>query len=519
MRILSFLLLYSVSTLGLASTAFEPSNAPGPYAVGLQLVQHVDHTRVFKPTLDFDTGTATHGERDRPVQMLVWYPAQPSAQRIVHGDYLRLGLTEGDFSLSNTQIERLYADKVRALRKRMGDAQRADSALSAPTRAGRDAAPAPGKFPVVIYAPGAGGTVAENSDLCELLASHGYVVIAVPSMGAHTRGITIDLEGLEAQAGDISLAIAHAHSLPQADVGRIAAMGFSFGGLASVLVAAKDDRVRALVSVDGSMRSHPEFINGSREAARYVSPARLAVPLLYVAAQPRTLEKLIGNSDLSYSLVNEMKFSDVYGVTFWPMQHADFCSDTLRQANPARYTEYSLQEVATAHNAMQLYVLHFLNARLKGEGDKASSEAFLVNAPRENGLPPHVASVEVTRARAAAPTFASWVAELYQRGFAQAVPAYEARQKLDAQFKPDENMLNNWAYRLMQLGRVKDAIEIFKVNTAIYPSSWNAFDSLAEGYATDKNKALALQNYKKSLELDPGNTNAVEQLKLLGAGG
>nr|WP_262890950.1 tetratricopeptide repeat protein [Hymenobacter luteus] len=58
-------------------------------------------------------------------------------------------------------------------------------------------------------------------------------------------------------------------------------------------------------------------------------------------------------------------------------------------------------------------------------------------------------------------------------------------------------------------------MEIFKLNTVLHPQSGNAFDSLAEAYLTSGNKELAKANYKKSVELNPKNTNAVEVLKTL----
>jgi cytochrome c-type biogenesis protein CcmH/NrfG len=41
------------------------------------------------------------------------------------------------------------------------------------------------------------------------------------------------------------------------------------------------------------------------------------------------------------------------------------------------------------------------------------------------------------------------------------------------------------------------------------------YDSLGEAYMAQGEKELAIANYKKSLELDPKNNNAVEMLKKL----
>jgi cytochrome c-type biogenesis protein CcmH/NrfG len=69
----------------------------------------------------------------------------------------------------------------------------------------------------------------------------------------------------------------------------------------------------------------------------------------------------------------------------------------------------------------------------------------------------------------------------------------------------------------MQMKRVKDAIEILKLNVEMFPSGFNTYDSLAEAYMTNGDKSLAIQNYKKSLELNPKNTGAAEKLKKLEA--
>jgi tetratricopeptide (TPR) repeat protein len=65
--------------------------------------------------------------------------------------------------------------------------------------------------------------------------------------------------------------------------------------------------------------------------------------------------------------------------------------------------------------------------------------------------------------------------------------------------------------------RVKDAIEILKLNVEMFPQGFNTYDSLGDAYRENGDKQLAIQNYKKSLELNPKNTGAVEKLKKLEA--
>ncbi|HEX8398794.1 MAG TPA: serine hydrolase [Pyrinomonadaceae bacterium] len=78
-----------------------------------------------------------------------------------------------------------------------------------------------------------------------------------------------------------------------------------------------------------------------------------------------------------------------------------------------------------------------------------------------------------------------------------------------------ETELNTLGYQLLGMKRTKDAIEIFKLNAEMFPKSSNAYDALGEAYLADGNKNLALANYKKAVEFDPQNANALRIVKQL----
>ncbi|MEZ2336905.1 alpha/beta hydrolase-fold protein [Mucilaginibacter sp. RCC_168] len=80
---------------------------------------------------------------------------------------------------------------------------------------------------------------------------------------------------------------------------------------------------------------------------------------------------------------------------------------------------------------------------------------------------------------------------------------------------PSENLLNNCGYQQLNLKNMEEAIGIFKENVQRHPTSSNAYDSLGEAYMKNGNKALAIKNYKRSIELNPGNTGGKEILKQL----
>ncbi|MBN2346726.1 MAG: MBL fold metallo-hydrolase [Candidatus Aminicenantes bacterium] len=72
-----------------------------------------------------------------------------------------------------------------------------------------------------------------------------------------------------------------------------------------------------------------------------------------------------------------------------------------------------------------------------------------------------------------------------------------------------EAELNNIGYFLLgEQKEVEASIMLFEFNAELHPGSWNASDSLAEGYYAKGDKKKALELYRKSLELNPGNDNA-----------
>lgn len=107
--------------------------------------------------------------------------------------------------------------------------------------------------------------------------------------------------------------------------------------------------------------------------------------------------------------------------------------------------------------------------------------------------------------------------QLNKRGFTQAIPVANELKKRN--LFPNENELNDWAYRVMSSGQTKEALELFKLNVSLYPDSWNAYDSLAEGYEKLGDSTLATENYRRSLALNPDNKNAVGHLDKLAKAG
>lgn len=105
--------------------------------------------------------------------------------------------------------------------------------------------------------------------------------------------------------------------------------------------------------------------------------------------------------------------------------------------------------------------------------------------------------------------------QLEAGGFANA-SAVAARLRAETPSeKWSELELNDWGYRLMATGRIKPAVAVLKIGVEMFPSSGNAHDSLADALARDGDTESAITHYRRSLELDPGNTNGARQLERL----
>jgi glyoxylase-like metal-dependent hydrolase (beta-lactamase superfamily II) len=79
----------------------------------------------------------------------------------------------------------------------------------------------------------------------------------------------------------------------------------------------------------------------------------------------------------------------------------------------------------------------------------------------------------------------------------------------------DEVEINRLGYQLLNQNRVDEAIAIFILNVDLYPEAFNTYDSLGEAYMVKGEKELAIENYRRSLELNPDNTNATQMLERL----
>jgi tetratricopeptide (TPR) repeat protein len=109
--------------------------------------------------------------------------------------------------------------------------------------------------------------------------------------------------------------------------------------------------------------------------------------------------------------------------------------------------------------------------------------------------------------------------ELLEEGkLSECAAAYRKhRQESPLDSYLSEEALNNRGYEFLKAREYQQAILLFKLNVEFYPSSSNAYDSLGEADMLSGDTVGAIENYQKSLKLNPTNANARQMLRKLGA--
>jgi pimeloyl-ACP methyl ester carboxylesterase len=383
--VLATALVASVATAqGVPNFQFRFTEKPGPYSVGLKVIEQYDRSRVFHSTSDA-TGKSVIADGFRPLQTLVWYPADAAkAERMTIGDYAALIRTEASFD------KPMEHGKSQSF---VEDFTRGTTALS--VWALRDAPVQENRFPLVIYAPSLNAPAIENIELCEYLASQGFVVLATPSMGATERAMTVDISGGNAEAQDISFLIDYAKNLPDTEMSSVAVIGYSWGGMSALIAAARDKRIGAIVSLDGSFRYSPATV----QQAGDVHLDQMKIPLLFFSRAEETLETWSATHQdedqfcVAPNVLNEWVHGDFYSLRMMAISHIQFSSIFQRserfRKEGLRFVpaDYSLEEGAETYDWVARYTLEFLNAYLKHE---VGPMEFLRHTPGENGVAKHL---------------------------------------------------------------------------------------------------------------------------------
>ncbi|MBO9611417.1 MAG: serine hydrolase [Dyadobacter sp.] len=113
---------------------------------------------------------------------------------------------------------------------------------------------------------------------------------------------------------------------------------------------------------------------------------------------------------------------------------------------------------------------------------------------------------------------------LSKRGIDAAKAVFEKLRKDTLNYYLDEKELNQLGYdflgkdnpyHLPESHRFQEALETFKLNAELFPSSWNVYDSLGEALLTVGRTEEAATMYQKSLKLNPNNESGIKALEAI----
>lgn len=108
--------------------------------------------------------------------------------------------------------------------------------------------------------------------------------------------------------------------------------------------------------------------------------------------------------------------------------------------------------------------------------------------------------------------------EIFYNGFEKGIQVYKSISKYERSiydFKHEEHELIETGEYLLEKDRLADGLKMLKFTVAEFPESPKAYAVLGEAYQMQGNLELALQNFEKSLELNPDNQEVRELVQKL----
>ncbi len=110
----------------------------------------------------------------------------------------------------------------------------------------------------------------------------------------------------------------------------------------------------------------------------------------------------------------------------------------------------------------------------------------------------------------------AYARQLHEKGADAAAVLFNGLKTDTAHYYPmNERELNGMSYDMLDDGYMTEAMEALKINTLLFPDSWNAYDSYAEALARAGKKEEAVAMYKRSIAINPGNQGGKNALKRL----
>jgi hypothetical protein len=473
---------------------------PGPNAVGYRSLYRFDHTRQYDPEFVTDP-TKLPAHKPRPIYIAVWYPAKKTdAKPMEYRQYLDVSSDDALIAPFAKRLSRHWVAVVSEETVGREPAYRTPAETAAferlmatKTIAVKDAPPAEGRFPVVIHHPGLSGVADDSSVLCEMLASHGYVVLcsAYPNWYAEGVGISSDLH---TSFHDLEFLVRYARELSYADANRLGAMGHSWGAIAVLHWAAlPDSSLGAFVTLDSGLEYGPIEATGSDMLMVHmkINKGNIRAPSMRFASTERK-----ANFDF---LEPHLKYAPSYGAAVAGLTHNDFVMHgTLRPAlMPEKWPDPKGAR-RTSYDRLCRHILLLFDANLK---QKAEAREALQRSVRGEGLDDGF-RLTFKPAAPVRPTQAQLASYLKEHGVEKTVAFIQSIPDLPAE------RVASAAFVLLKDHDAKAALPALRYATKEYPKVAGYQVWLGQALGQTGDRAGALAAYRKAAELLPTDETA-----------
>jgi dienelactone hydrolase len=438
-------------------------------AVGFTTFTILDSTRSWERPIRGDRSAVPW--QPRPVRVSLWYPARVatgSAMRV--RDYLSV---------------RDGATFVRQVLD--GDSTKLSIAGAHPSSARRDATPLARKSPLILYSAGLNSYAADNAFLAESLARRGFMVAAVAQEGMSSDQLDLGTSArdVETQVRDLEVAFARLRGRRDVNAADVGVIGWSMGAVATLVLASRHPEVRALASLDPSFnfRNHPSKVT----AFPGFLAEHVTVPMLVLEQH---------SADATDAVVDSLVYARRDVIRYPGVVHEDFTMGAeIAAAVGARTTRRSTAHALRASRDIGARVIAFMEAHLRGD---SSALRTAIRSDSADVFPAgHVQQRRMTDR--AAPASASQLALFVERRGLDSVIAFVKRGPDSISIREAE--VNSLAYSLLGGARRATAVALFRLNVAVFPSSANAFDSLADGLRAIDDRDGAANAYRRVLAL------------------
>ncbi|GAB4517873.1 MAG: hypothetical protein Tsb004_28310 [Allomuricauda sp.] len=220
------------------------------YQAGFQSFQLKDTTRLYKPNAQPNDKLYY-----RPVDLDVWYPSDDSSgQRLHFEDLFRLFEQRANNYQDNEDYSGITGELAQLYVAELTGGTDGAQLLDIPTNSFFGLEPSFSNPPVIMYLAGLNGMGFENYRVLEKLAQHGFLVVAVWSVGRYPGEMTNQKDDMLQQVYDAEFAIRYLKETQpyQTDFKAIGVLGCSWGGMSSAVFAQRNPMVKAFVSLDGT---------------------------------------------------------------------------------------------------------------------------------------------------------------------------------------------------------------------------------------------------------------------------